>query len=236
MRKIMIYLLGIMILALGFLLVSASAKAADYVPERAKLYMPVLKTEIVNNWPSLKPRSLLAAQIEQETCASLKTKKCWNPNTELKTEREYGFGLGQITITKRFNVFEETRLMDKSLADWKWEDRFNPAYQIRAIVVKMRNTVIQTSKLTPNPEDRLAFALSAYNGGLGGVLKDRTLCANTKGCDPKRWFGHVENTSYKSRVAVHGYGQSFFDVNRGYVRNVLPELPRRKKYIPYMDS
>ena len=51
----------------------------------------VLKSEINRAWPDLKPKSALAAQVEQETCVSLKSKKGWNQATELKTDREYGF-------------------------------------------------------------------------------------------------------------------------------------------------
>lgn len=207
-----------------------------YMPPLALQYMPILKDEIKTHWPDLPFPSMLAAQVEQESCISLKHSRCWNTRAELKTDREYGFGLGQITITKKFNVFEEVKASDKSLRDWKWEDRFDPRYQLRAIVIKMRNGFRTVSKSFKGFWDQMAAALAGYNGGLGSVLKDRTLCVKTPGCDPSYWFGNVENNSYKSRVAVKGYGKSFFEINREYPKLVMFEKPRRAKYIPYMDK
>ena len=67
--------------------------------------MPTLATEQRTHWPDVPIRSALAAQVEQETCPSLKSAKCWNPRAELKTSREYGFGLGQLTVTQKFDNF-----------------------------------------------------------------------------------------------------------------------------------
>ena len=39
--------------------------------------------------------------------------------------------------------------------------------------------------------------------------------------DSGKWFGHVEHTSLKAKTAVPGYGKSFFEINREYVRNVM---------------
>jgi len=86
----------------------------------------------------------------------------------------------------------------------------------------------------PASEGRLAFALAAYNGGLGGTYSDIKLCRHTEGCDPGLWFGNVEHTSLKAKTKVVGYGQTFFDINRGYVRNVLIE--RRPKYARAMGE
>lgn len=206
------------------------------VPPGAVKLLPVLKREIMDNWTDLYPKSILAAQVEQESCISLKHRRCWNERAELKTDREYGFGLGQLTVTSRFNAFEEVKRMDRSLRDWRWDDRFNPTYQLRAIVVMMRNLYRSTAEWTSDHDTRLAFAASAYNGGRGGLIKDRILCRNTKGCNPAIWFGHVEHTSFRSKTAVKGYGKSFFDINREYVRMLINVEPRRKKYIPYMDQ
>lgn len=184
----------------------------------------------MSKWPSAWPRSVFAGQVEQETCITLNHKKCWSPTAELKTDREYGFGLGQITITKKFDNFEEVKKLDKDLSAWKKENRFDPSYQLRALVVYDRNLY---TKLPDSINDKLPFMFAAYNGGLGGILQDRRLCENTKGCDKNLWFGNVETTSFKSKIKPQGYGKSFFEINREYPRNIL--LVRSKKYANLMD-
>jgi len=225
-----------MIAAIRWLLVASITMCAGPafadLPPRAVQYLPALKAEITTRWPDMPLPSALAAQVEQETCPSLKSAKCWNPRTELKTDREYGFGLGQLTVTSRFNAWEEVKTMDRGLAGWTWEGRYDPVLQLRALVVKDRFNW----RRFPDAAgiDRLAFALAAYNGGVGGVMSDRRICMATSGCDPGQWFGHVEKTSLKARAKVQGYGKSFFDINREYVMNVLNV--RRAKYVASMEG
>lgn len=190
------------------------------IPALAKLYLPVLIAVTSSLWPSLTDRAVLAGQIEQETCISLTHKKCWNPRAELKTSREYGFGLGQLTVTPKFNNFEASKTWDKSLAGWQWDDRFNVEMQLRALVAYDRNLYRQI-RFGATERDKLAFTFSAYNGGLGGLLKDRRMCAAIKGCDPEQWFGHIELHSFRAKTATKGYGKSFFEINREYVKNIL---------------
>ena len=76
--------------------------------------------------------------------------------------------------------------------------------------------------------------LAAYNGGLAGVLQDRRLCANSAGCRPGAWFGHVERHSTKTRKPNPGYRKSAFEINREYVRNILHQ--RRDKYRPLWQA
>lgn len=197
------------------------------IPTLASVYLPMLATVIALLWPSMPDRALIAAQIEQETCPSLTSKKCWNPRTELKTSREYGFGLGQLTVTEKFNNFEAARSWDKSLAGWKWEDRFNPEMQLRSLVAYDRNLYSQI-RFGASDQDKLAFMFSSYNGGMGGLIKDRRMCAAIKGCDPDRWFGHIEHHSFRAKTKVSGYRMSFFDINREYVRNIM--FVRSPKY------
>ena len=156
--------------------------AVEVIPALAVAFLPVLQEELSTHWVDAPPAYYFAAQVEKETCITLKHSKCWNPRAELKTSREYGFGLGQLTVTPKFNNFEAAKTWDKSLAGWQWDDRYNPRYQLRALVVYDRNLYRQV-KGAASAHDRLAFALSAYNGGFGGLLKDRAMCASTGGCD-----------------------------------------------------
>lgn len=200
------------------------------LPTNAKKYAPMLKETLAKIWPTIQPKSMFGGQVEQETCPSLKSKKCWSPTTELKTSREYGFGLGQITVTSRFDNFKGIKKLDKDLAAWKWENRYDPAFQLRALVVYDKSIY---SKLPVSIREKPAFMFASYNGGLGGILQDRRLCQNTEGCDPNQWFGNVELTSFKSKIKPRGYGKSFFEINREYPKNIL--LIRSNKYSKLMD-
>lgn len=195
------------------------------IPALAAVYLPVLLSVQTALWPTMPDPALLAAQVEQETCISLTHSKCWNPRAELKTSREYGFGLGQLTVTDKFDNFKEAKGWDASLAGWKWENRFDPDMQLRALVAYDRN-LYRRLKFGATETDRLSFMFSAYNGGLGGLLKDRRLCAMQSGCNPDRWLNHVELTSFRARTAVKGYGKSFFEINREYVRNIGLRAPK----------
>jgi hypothetical protein len=224
--------LGLCILT-GLLFFSFAIRSASGqdLPEptktRAVAHIKTLQEEQKQHWPDMPIRSTLAAQVEQETCPSLKSSKCWNPKAELKTAREYGFGLGQLTVTQKFDNFEEARKLDSSLRDWKWEERYDARKQLRTMIL-MDKGGYQALTSVPDARERLAMTYSAYNGGLGGLRNDRRLCGMTEGCDPKRWFGHVEKTSTKSKTKTQGYGQSMYDINRDYVRNVM--INRRVRY------
>lgn len=213
-----------------FLAVAGHATAGE-LPVNAQVYLPALKTEQKAYWPSMPIPSALAGQIEQETCSSLKSLQCWSPRAELKTAREYGFGLAQITVTSRFNNFIAARELDTSLHDWRWQDRYDPAKQIRTLVLMDRSAFRQLPSI--DNSDRVAMTLAAYNGGAGGLNADRRVCGHITGCDPNKWFGHVELHSLKQRVKTQGYGKSFFDINREYVRNIL--TLRRFKYVQVME-
>ena len=225
--------LGLALLTGLLFLAFAGRAAAATLPPGAVQYLPALAAEQQAHWPDMKMRSALAAQVEQETCPSLKSAKCWNPRAELKTSREYGFGLGQITSTSRFDNFAEARKLHPSLRDWQFADRYDPVRQLRTMVL-MDKAGFSRLSFVGDSGERLAMAFSAYNGGMGGVLADRRLCAQIEGCDPGKWFGHVERHSLKAKVAAKGYGKSFFEINREYVRNII--FVRRARYAGYFGE
>lgn len=214
------------------------AKPLPTLPKNAYALMPVVIQAIDDIWPDMPMRSYFPAQIEAESCITLTHSKCWNPRAELKTSREYGFGLGQITIayradgSERFNVFEEVRLQHPDLRSWQWEDRYNPLMQIKAIVVKNRVNWGQIKWATADLDNKMAFLATFYNGG--NPSKDRNLCVNAAGCDPSKWWGNVERYSVKSKTPLKEYGnRSLFQISREYPVKVLRD--RRPKYIPYVE-
>lgn len=182
-------------------------------------------------WPDAPMRSFVAAQAEKESR--------WNPKAELcvpkpSCSRERGIGLGQFTITQRFNAFQEVSRLHPLLHGWQPKDYADPKKQILAMVVKNKLHHRQCTPLLKGMDEVMACVASSYNGGHGGFLADRRLCGNTKGCNPSLWFGHVEQTSLKAKVPLTGYGQSFFQINRAYARGLVKEY--RHKYVPYLGS
>lgn len=179
-------------------------------------------------------KHLLASLIEVESCISLKHSRCWDPASELKSTREQGVGLGQITRAYtstgqlRFDALAELKtLHPKELYELNWNNiRSRPDLQIRAIVLKSKDNYKQFVNYTNEP---LAFADAAYNGGLGGVNNERRACTMIKGCDPKLWFGHVEKVCLKSKAPLYG-NRSACDINRQHVQDVLKV--RSLKYEP----
>jgi hypothetical protein len=215
------------------MLVSSYSLTASAIPNtdasmlaKAQPYIQTLKQEIANLWPDMPIPSYFAAQIEQESL--------WNPRAELKTAREYGFGFGQFTITPKFNAFTEVKAMSPRLKSWDYDDRFNPQMQIIAVIVKNKANYVGCKPLMKNDWESMACVAASYNGGYGGFVSDRRLCGNTKGCDPGKWWGNVENTSLKSRTKWQGYGKSAYEINREYPILVLKT--RRAKWVNVFEG
>lgn len=212
--------LGLCLLTgLLFLAFAGQARAGE-CPDKALPHLPALQSEIQGHWPDAPGRAVFAGQVEQETCPSLTSQKCWNPRTELKTSREYGFGLGQLTVTAKFDNFAEARKLHPTLRNWQWQDRYDAARQLRTMLLMDRGNY-RRLPFVENAQERLAMALAGYNGGMGGLLSDRRVCASVPGCNPDLWFGHVELHSLKAKRAARGYGKSFFEINREYPRNIM---------------
>lgn len=223
--------IGALILALA----GGAARAAE-LPPLAVQHMPTLRAELQAHWPGMPLPSAVAAQVEQETCISLKHARCWSPRAELRTSREQGVGLGQITRTARFDSLAELRSQYRTqLAGWTWDSPslYDPALQLRALVLMDHRNWLAVAGAATDRE-RLAMALAAYNGGMRGLAADRALCSGTPGCDASRWFGQVERTCTKASTAAPGYGQSFCEINRHYPVAILDQ--RRAKYVAAMEG
>jgi len=175
----------------------------------------------------------LGALIEHESCISLTHSRCWNPSSRLKSAREEGAGLGQITRAYnssgqvRFDALAEIRDRHSVLRELNWANVYTrPDLQIRAVVLKMKDNYQYYIRYTDS-ENSLAFADAAYNGGIGGLDNERRACKITINCNPAMWFDNVEKFCLKSKAALYGQ-RSACDINRFHVKDVL--VTRSLKY------
>ena len=226
---------GRRVLLVIIMMLFVTASRADAPPTAAAAKLPILKQELSAYWPELKQRSFVGAQVEQETCISLTHSKCWNELAELKTPREHGVGLGQLTVAYdaqgkvRFDTMATLKAKHpKELAALSWQNWKDARLQLRALALMQRDQCA-VIKDYASERDHLDFCMAAYNGGLGGLNSDRLSCRATKGCDASKWFGNVENTSLKSKTIIPGYGRSAFQINREYVKNI--DVVRQPRYL-----
>lgn len=235
-------LIAIAVMFLAFALIfSSRANAQDlrtYVPPQAEQYMPTLKAEVKQFFPDVPKAGYHAALIEHESgCFALK-KKCWNPRSELRSAREQGAGLGQITRAYRkdgglrFDALQEMVDRYPQLKGWAWTNVMDrPDLQMRAVVLMTRDDFKYFERLTPDRMQALLFADAAYNGGRRGVEQERRACHLAPGCDPKAWTGNVERFCMKSKEPIYG-SRSPCDINRHHVHDVLA---RADKYVRWMS-
>ena len=224
------------IIILGLLFLFGGNARAD-VPERAKQYLPMLKAEQTARWPDHPWPPMLGGMVEQETCPSLTHSKCWSPQAQLKTQREEGAGLGQLTRTwrkdgtQRFDALAELRDLHPALRELSWVTIYQrPDLQLRALVLKSRDDFRALGQIR-SIANRLVFQVAAYNRGRGAVQEERRLCQVTPDCDPQLWWGHVELTCTASRAPIYS-GRSACDINRLHVLKVVEQrAPRYRGWL-----
>ncbi len=219
---------------------AATRDPASFIPANALTYAPILRAEQRQFWPDHPAPAVLAGLVEQESCVSLGSASCWSPSSRLKTSREEGAGLGQITRayradgSQRFDMLADLRNRYPELKGWSWANVYQrPDLQLRAVVLMSRGNYQDIHRLVKDPQAALAFADAAYNGGMRDMHADRRECGLKTGCDPQKWFSNVETTCTKSQTAIYGK-RSACDINREHVRNVL--RLRSAKYRPLMEA
>lgn len=195
---------------------------AQPVPAPAVPLLPVLRAEIQLHWPHHPQPAYFGGLIEHES-ACPRVSSCWRPTARLKSQREEGAGLGQLTRawradgSLRFDALAEMRQAHPALRELDWASIYQrPDLQLRAVVLKSRGDWVAM----PSSAARLEFTDLAYNAGRGRVSQDRRACGLKPGCDPGQWWGHVEHTCTASRVPLYGT-RSACDISRHHVHDVL---------------
>lgn len=191
------FALGLLLFALAAVFSARDASATGVtaqriaIPQASARYRIALEREAAAQFGLSAPVARLAAQIHQESA--------WRPNAA----SPYAQGLAQFT---------------PATAAWLPDvcpgvgppDVWDAHWSLRAIACY--DAYLHARVTAASACDRWSFTLSAYNGGLGWLNRDRNRASST-GLDPARWFGHVETTSARAQWARVE--------NRDYVRRVL---------------
>lgn len=216
----------------------------DYIPSKAFNYRDTIWKEIENYFPELYNYNYVPSLAEHESCITLKHKRCFEPSSQLLSKREQGVGLFQTTRafredgSLRFDTLTEMRNRYKAeLKEASWSTYKNrPDLQIRAAILMLRDDYKKLYAVE-NPVHRMHMVDAAYNGGMGGLLKERRACGMAKNCDPNIWFNNVERYCLKSKKVLYG-NRSACDINRHHVKDVfynnLPKYDRdyfNKEYL-----
>ena len=175
---------------------AVTPQATQVIPKAALQYRSELTRNARVVWGLNAPVASFAAQVHQESA--------WRPGAVSKVGAA---GLAQFmpaTSTWISGLYPELAT----------NEPFNPSWALRALV--NYDAWLHARVKASNPCNRMAFTLSAYNGGLGWVNRDKTL-ASGKGLDPLVWFDSVERVNA-------GRSAANWRENRGYPKRILQTL------------
>ncbi|MFP1740036.1 transglycosylase SLT domain-containing protein [Lonsdalea quercina] len=180
--------------------------ADDKAPAAAQRYRSELIRSARMEWGLSAPVADFAAQLHQESG--------WNPQAVSPVGAQ---GLAQFMPAT-------AEWFSGIMPELNTNQPFNPGWAIRALT--QYDHWLWERLRGANPCERMAMTLSAYNGGLGWVQRDRRL-AETRGLNGQRWFSHVENVNA-------GRSAANFRENRHYPQRILKELAPR--YLTWGDA
>ncbi len=203
-----------LIIAILFLAVpSARASALD----DARPYLPVLSKSLDSNWPAAPLRHIPAGQVEQESS--------WKTKATLKTSRELGRGLVQMTIAydakgrERFNIYKDACRV-AALKTWDWRnDPYNPRCQLTFLVLQDRANFCQVRPFFIDDTQAWKGALVCYNAGSGRWLQRRRT-AKVKGLPADRWDGGLDRAWTGGETALL-YGRPLYEAVNEYPRVIF---------------
>lgn len=179
-------------------------------PQLARQYEREIRTSAYRVFGLNAPVAVLAAQLHQESS--------WNPQARSWVGAQ---GLAQ------FMPATGRDMAQRYPGECAPYNPLDPSWAIRCQHRYMRELLDSLKPRTARgftPCSAWAFGLSAYNGGLGWVQRDRT-AATAAGRDPDVWFAHVEVTPDRRRAP------QFIKENRGYPQRILTVLqPRYVKH------
>jgi membrane-bound lytic murein transglycosylase MltF len=184
------------IAAASALLLSCSPAQAQAVPQAAKAWRADLVRNARAVWGLDAPVSTFAAQVHQESG--------WRPGAVSHVGAR---GLAQFMPAT-------ADWISRLYPDLRVNDPLSPGWALRALV--QYDAWLHARVQAVSPCERFAFVLSAYNGGLGWVQRDKAL-ALREGLDAARWFDQVERVNA-------GRSQANWRENRDYPRRILRRI------------
>lgn len=189
-------------LLLALLLFASMAHSAEVtIPRAAQQYRAELVRSAHATWGMNAPVAVFAAQVHTESW--------WKNDTVSSAGAQ---GLAQFMPST-------ARWLPTVAPETGEPAPFNPGWSLRALCTYDKWLWNRTDGA--NDFERMAFTLSAYNGGQGWVNRDKAK-ARKLGVDAGRWFGHVENVNAGRSTAA-------FRENRNYPRLILQK--RQYAYI-----
>lgn len=190
------------LLAAIFVLMFQNEGFCTEIPAKAYSYREYLIKESRYVWGLEAPSSYFAAQIHTESL--------WN-------EKANSFA-GAMGLTQFMP--ETVKWVGSVYKDLAKGNPYNPKWAIRAMV---RYNKYHFDKIKAEDfANTLAFTFSAYNGGLGWVLRDKEK-ARKYGYNPYVYFGSVEKVNA-------GRKKSAFHENRNYVTLIFNREKVYKKH------
>ena len=187
---------------LALLLFANLAHASEVtIPRAAQQYRATLVRAAHATWGLDAPVSVFAAQVHTESW--------WRNNTVSHVGAQ---GLAQFMPST-------AKWLPSVAPETGKPEPFNPGWSLRALCAY--DKWLWERNDGASAYERMAFTLSAYNGGQGWVNRDRRL-ARQRGLDAARWFGAVATVNAGRSAAA-------WKENRNYPRLILQE--RQYAYI-----
>ncbi len=187
---------------LALLLFANLAHASEVtIPRAAQQYRATLVRAAHATWGLDAPVSVFAAQVHTESW--------WRNNTVSHVGAQ---GLAQFMPST-------AKWLPSVAPETGKPEPFNPGWSLRALCAY--DKWLWERNDGASAYERMAFTLSAYNGGQGWVNRDRRL-ALQRGLDAARWFGAVATVNAGRSAAA-------WKENRNYPRLILQE--RQYAYI-----
>lgn len=183
------------------LLVGTASAATPVVPRAALPYRSTLTAAAHRQFGIDAPVATLAAQLHQESG--------WNANARSGVGAQ---GLAQFMPATASDLARRRPDLcaPANPFDARWAIRCQSAYMGEQL-----GALREIATYPPMSEcSRWAMALSAYNGGMGWVTRDRRMAID-RAMDPNRWFDQVALTPDPRRAA------RFVRENRGYPQRIL---------------